>query len=226
MKKNKNVEMRIYELLGVKIFRKMAFALRDKIKILSTLKMSKEERKKILYHTASNYNLGEVKGLEDVKKFKKEIFFNTKIHLLGILLLMPNFIEIIGGTASLSCYELIVGGINLYSIMLQRYNCIRINQVIKKMTPRYESQKGEVKEEPRKKDSLLLGHTYKIVDKKEGKTNIPSGGLIANINIELLKQYRAYLTYLQRASQSVRKNVFYSDEHPAAVSMPMKSIKC
>ena len=72
-KKGKNIELKIYELLGVKIFRKMAFGLRDKIWILYTLKMSKEERKDYLYHTASNYNLGKVNSLEDIKKFKKEL---------------------------------------------------------------------------------------------------------------------------------------------------------
>lgn len=97
MKKNKNFEMRIYELLGIKIFRKMAFALRDKIWILFTLKMSKEERKDYLYHTASNYNLGKVKSLEDIIKFKKHLFSNAIIHLVGLLCLIPNVMKVGGG---------------------------------------------------------------------------------------------------------------------------------
>ena len=227
MKKNKNVEMRIYELLGVKTFRKMAFALRDKIWILFTLKMSKEERKESLYHTASNYNLGEVKSLEDVKKFKKQLFSNARIHLFAFLVLIPNFIKIIGGTAALSytIITLIAGGINLYCVMLQRYNCIRINQLIKKMTPRYERQRDEIKEELRKEDSLLLEHTYKIVDKKERKTSITFEDLIANANIEQLKQYCEYLAYFQSVNQSMQENGFYSAEHQVAVSMPMEKHK-
>lgn len=227
MKKNKNVEMRIYELLGVKTFRKMAFALSDKICILFTLKMSKEERKEYLYHTASNYNLGEVKSLEDVKKFKKQLFSNARIHLFGLLVLIPNFIKIIGGTAALSytIITLIAGGINLYCVMLQRYNCIRINQLIKKMTPRYERQRDEIKEELRKEDSLLLEHTYKIVDKKERETSITFEDLIANANIEQLKQYREYLAYFQSVNQSMQENGFYSAEHQVAVSMPMEKHK-
>lgn len=227
MKKNKNIEMRIYELLGVKVFRKMAFALRDKIWILFTLKMSKEERKEYLYHTASNYNLGKVKSLEDVKKFKKQLFYNAGIHIFGFLVLIPNFIIIIGGTAALSStiITLIGGGINLYCVMLQRYNCIRINQLIEKMTPRYERQKDVIKEELRKEDSLLLEHTYKIVDKKERETSITFEDLIANANIEQLKQYREYLAHFQSVNQSMQENGFYSAEHQVAVSIPMEKHK-
>ena len=227
MKKNKNVEMRIYELLGVKTFRKMAFALRDKIWILFTLKMSKEERKEYLYHTASNYNLGEVKSLEDVKKFKKQLFINSGIHVWALSVCLPNFLKVIGGTASLSTaiINLTCIGINLYCIMLQRYNGIRINQLIEKMTPRYERQKDAMKEELRKEDSLLLEHTYKIVDKKERETSITFEDLIANANIEQLKQYREYLAYFQSVNQSMQENGFYSAEHQVAVSMPMEKHK-
>ena len=227
MKKNKSIEMRIYELLGVKTFRKMAFVLRDKILILFTSKMSKEERKEYLYHTASNYNIGEVKSLEDVKKFKKQLFSNAGIHLFGFLVLIPNFIKIIGGTAALSytIITLIAGGINLYCVMLQRYNCIRINQLIKKMTPRYERQRDEIKEELRKDDSLLLKHTYKIVDKKERETSITFEDLIANANIEQLNRYREYLAYFQSVNQSMQENGFYSAEHQVAVNMPMEKHK-
>ena len=197
--------MRIYELLGVKTFRKMAFALRDKIWILFTLKMSKE----------------------DGKKFKKQLFSNARIHLFAFLVLIPNFIKIIGGTAALSytIITLIAGGINLYCVMLQRYNCIRINQLIKKMTPRYERQRDEIKEELRKEDSLLLEHTYKIVDKKERETSITFEDLIANANIEQLKQYCEYLAYFQSVNQSMQENGFYSAEHQVAVSMPMEKHK-
>lgn len=226
MKKNKNVEMRIYELLGIKTFRKMAFALRDKIWILFTLKMSKEERKEYLYHTASNYNLGKVKSLEDVKKFKKQLFINSGIHVWGLSLCLRNFLKVIGGTASLSTaiINLTCIGINLYCIMLQRYNGIRINQLIEKMTPRYERQKDAIKEELRKEDSLLLEHTYKIVDKKERETSITFDDLIANANIEQLKQYREYLAYFQNINQLIQENDI-SAEHQVVVSMPTEKHK-
>lgn len=43
MKKNKNLEMKIYELLGVKIFRKMAFALAYILSLPLKLTMTKKE---------------------------------------------------------------------------------------------------------------------------------------------------------------------------------------
>lgn len=42
MKKNKNLEMKIYELLGVKIFRKIAFSLASIISLPKKRKMTKE----------------------------------------------------------------------------------------------------------------------------------------------------------------------------------------
>lgn len=223
MKKNNNIEMKIYELLGVKVFRKMAFGLRDILAFPLTIKMSKEERKDFLYHTASNYNLGKVKSLEDIKKFKKQLFINAGIHVWALSVCLPSFLKVVGGTASLSTtiINLTCIGINLYCIMLQRYNGIRINQLIEKMTPRYERQKDTIKEELRKDDSLLLDHTYKIVDKRERETSITFEGLIANANIEQLKQYREYLAYFQSVNQMVQENGFYSDNQHVDVSMPM-----
>ena len=226
MKKNKNIEMRIYELFGVKVFRKMAFGLRDILVFPLTIRMSKEERHNFLYNTASNYNLGKVKSLEDVKKFKKQLFINSGIHVWALSVLLPDFLKVIGGTASLSTViiNLTLIGINLYCIMLQRYNGIRINQLIEKMTPRYERQKDAIKEELRKGDSLLLKHTYKIVDKKEREIDITFEDLIANANIEQLKQYREYLAHFQSINQSIQENDI-SAEHQVVVSMPMEKHK-
>lgn len=222
--------MRIYELLGVKVFRKIAFTLLDTLASLVftlAIKMPKEEQKYILYNTASNYNLGKVKSLEDVKKFKKKLFINAAIHIWGLSVCFPDFLKAIGGTASLSTtiISLICIGINLYCIMLQRYNDIRINQLIEKMTPRYEKQKDTIKEELKKDDSLLLEHTYKIVDKKEREASITFEDLIANANIEQLKQYREYLAYFKSINQAIQENELYSDEHQVDVSVPIEKHK-
>ena len=169
MKKNKTIEMRIYELLGIKFFRKMAFGLHDILKFPLTIKMSNEERHDFLHNRASNYNLGKINSLEEVKKFKKHLFINSGIHIWALLFCLPNFLKVIGGTASLSTsiINLTCIDINLYCIMLQRYNGIRINQLIKKMTSRYDKQKEAIKEELRKEEPLLLNHTYKIESDKK-----------------------------------------------------------
>lgn len=67
MKKNKNLEMKIYELLGVKIFRKIVFSLASIISLPKKRKMTKEEWENYNNKT-SNYNIGKVKDLDDVKK--------------------------------------------------------------------------------------------------------------------------------------------------------------
>lgn len=227
MKKVKNIEMKIYELLGVKVFRKMVFTFRDILLFPLTIKMSKEEKRDFFYNIASNYNLGKIKSLEDIKKFKKYLFINTGIHIWALSVCLPNFLKVIGGTASLftTITNLTFIGINLYCIMLQRYNGIRINQLIEKMTPRYERQKNKIKEELRKDDSLILEHTYKIVDKKKRETSITFEELIANANIEQLKQHREFLAYFQSMNQAIQENEFDSDKQPVDVSMPMKKHK-
>jgi len=71
MKKNKNLEMKIYELLGVKIFRKIVFSLASIISLPKKRKMTKEEWENYNNKT-SNYNIGKVKDLDDVKKYKSK----------------------------------------------------------------------------------------------------------------------------------------------------------
>jgi hypothetical protein len=210
-KKKKNIEMRIYELLGIKTFRKAAFSLRDRIYKMIDKNLSSEE----LYNTASNYNIGKIRSLEDIKNFKKELYINTIIHILSLILLLPSFLSIFNGVGSLIKTILLLPLviINIYSIMLQRYNCIRINQVIKKLTPHYEKQKDKLKDEVRKNDSLLLTHTYKIIDKKKNEKNITFEDLIANATIEELKQYNEYLKTLQLRRQAIEKNTLYANDN-------------
>lgn len=71
MKKNKNLEMKIYELLGVKIFRKIAFSLASIISLPKKRKMTKEEWENYNNKT-SNYNIGKVKDLDDEKNIKSK----------------------------------------------------------------------------------------------------------------------------------------------------------
>lgn len=226
-KKDKSIEMKLYELLGIKVFKKMAFFVRDIVTLPLTFKMPKEERKKSLYNTASNYNIGKAKSLEDIKKFKKQLFKNAGIHIFALLAFLPSFIKIILGTASLSTTIIVLPAMvmNIYCIMLQRYNCIRINQLIEKMTPRYEKQKDAIKEELIEKDSLLLEHTYKIIDKKEKETSVNFEDLIANASIDELKKYRNYLAYLQIVNKVVQVNDLCPDKEEIDMSMPIEKNK-
>ena len=226
-KKDKSIEMKLYELLGIKVFKKIAFFVRDILTLPLTFKMPNEEIKKSLYNTSSNYNIGKAKSLEDIKKFKKQLFKNAGIHIFALLAFLPSFIKIILGTASLSTTIIVLPAMvmNIYCIMLQRYNCIRINQLIEKMTPRYEKQKDAIKEELIEKDSLLLEHTYKIIDKKEKEISVNFEDLIANASIDELKKYRNYLAYLQIVNRVVQVNDLCPDKEEIDMSMPIEKNK-
>ena len=127
------------------------------------------------------------------------MFINSGIHVLGLSVCLPNFLKVIGGTASLSTtiINLTCIGINLYCIMLQRYNGIRINQLIEKMTPRYERQKDAIKEELRKEDSLLKEHTFKIVDRNKKEKKLTFDEIINTASLSQLTEYRKKLEYIK-----------------------------
>ena len=207
-KKDKSIEMKLYELLGIKVFKKMAFFVRDIVTLPLTFKMPKEERKKSLYNTASNYNIGKSKSLEDIKKFKKQLFKNAGIHIFALLAFIPSFIKIIIGMASLSTTIIVLPAMvmNIYCIMLQRYNCIRINQLIEKMTPRYEKQKDAIKEELIEKDSLLLEHSYKIIDKKEKENLADSAKKNKKVPVSPVI-IRREVTRIETTEPAVKKDV-------------------
>lgn len=227
LKKGKNIEKKFYELIGIKTFRKMAFFIRDKASIPQIYKFSKEKRKEILYNTASNYNIGKDKSFENIKNFKKQLFKNAGIHIFSLFLFLPNFLKIIAGTASLATtiitFPFIV--MNVYCVMLQRYNCIRINQVIEKMTPRYEKQKNAIKEKLIEKDSLLSEHSYKIVDKKGKETSIDFENLIANASIGELKEYRNYLAHLGEINRARQLYGIYQDKDEIDMPTPIEKNK-
>lgn len=226
-KKDKNIELKIYELLGVKIFRKMAFWLYDKVWILLTLKMSKEERKKYIYNTRTNYNLGKVNSLEDIKNYKKYLFMNAGLHIVALTLCIPNFLKVIAGTTSIlnTIRNLSAIIINIYCIMLQRYNLIRINEVIKKGLPREEKKKNELKDKIKKSESLLNEHNYKIVNKKGKEKNITFEELIEDATIEELKRYREHLVYFLLVDQYVQQSDIYLEKQQVDIVVPIKKHK-
>lgn len=208
-KRGKNKELKIYELLGVKTFRKLVFGFCN----LLMFKKTKEEREEIL-NSVSNYKMKKGNGLQDLRDFKKQLLFNTKFHIGALLVCVPTFLKIADGTATLPAIiiNLSCAAINIYSIMLQRYNYIRINEVLKRGRPREEKQRNELKEELRKKDLLLHQHTYKVVDKHDKEKEITLDELLENATLEQLKQCREYLELFTRCNKrSYLEDEFYKD---------------
>ncbi len=70
-------------------------------------------------------------NLENIINYKKKIKFNTTIHLLALIALIKPL------TTNLNILNITLLIINIYCIILQRYNTIRINElIIKKLEER------------------------------------------------------------------------------------------
>lgn len=227
-KKEKNIELKIYELLGVKTFRKLVFKLLYISIMPYTRHMTREERYNSIYNTPSNYNMKKGHGMQDLRDFKKQLLFNAGIHIFGLIACIPSFLNVIGGTATLftTIATLFLVTINTYCIMLQRYNQIRINQVIKKGEHLEEAKKNKLKEELIKEDSLLSKQIYKVVNKREEEKNITFEELLENATYEQLKQYRDYLSCFKKIDQITKgQQSYYVLDEKSSISVPLQKIK-
>lgn len=191
----KKIELKIYELLGIKIFRKIVFGFCKLIASPFTLLLPKEDRKEFLNNLKIiNYN---IKGynVQNLRKFKKYLFLNAMFHVSVLLFCLPTFMKVIGGMTSVlqTITSCIVIAINCYCIMLQRYNQIRINETIKRILPYEEKQKTKIKEELKGLENSLSEHTYAIIDKKNNEKEITFNELLQTATLEELKKYRDYL---------------------------------
>lgn len=228
-KKEKNIELKIYELLGIKIFKKMVFKFRDILDWprMKIGKVSKEKQHEMLYETPNNYIMKKGNGVKDLKDFKIQLLINASIHTCVLAVFTPNFLKIIGGTASLTnaIFDLSCIAVNIYCIMLQRYNHLRINHVIKKMEKRQEPKKSKLKDELIKEDSLLSEHTYKIVNKRDKEKDITLEELLENATYEELKKYRDYLAYFKELTlMREEQQSFYTLEE-TSISVPFEKNK-
>lgn len=212
---NKNLEMQIYEKLGIKVFKKIAFARRNFVTSLLifpfTLGMSIKERydcvNKIYYGQKSIYNLGKIDDLNDIKKYKKYPTINSIRFLIELGLTIPVIIKIIDGRSpiitTISTASAIL--VNFYCIMLQRYNAIRLNRVIQKVEIHNEKMKKEQEEIKEKKEPT------KVAGLKE---------VVANSTIEQLKRYREYINEYQSVKKEP-KYLEYRVNEPPEIDPPV-----
>lgn len=226
-KKEKNIELRIYELLGIKIFRKMAFKFRDLIWVPLTLKISKEKRHEMLYNEPSNYIMNRGHGIQDLRDFKKQLLLNSVVHICCLFICLPvSLMGIIGNVSFIfAIINIFLALIHTYCIMLQRYNQIRINQVIKRMKPREDAKKSELKKELIKEDSLLSEHTYKVVNKRDKEKNVTFEELLETATYKQLKLYRDYLSYFRTINQTREQYQSFSSEEQQIIKVPLQKNK-
>lgn len=113
------VEKIIYECLGIKLFRKCVF-------LLERFIHRKDKGRNINYHFAKN-------SLSDVAYFTRYLFYNGAIHVRNIgyaityLLVRQLFSATFG---FVDAVVLALSMKDIYCIMLQRYNYLRINERI------------------------------------------------------------------------------------------------
>lgn len=204
MKKITDIEMKVYEFLGIKKFKGLIFLIVDKLITLSRRDLSKEERKKIVFNTVSNYNIGKDKDLNALYRYKKLLYFNIFIHIISYLTIASSLSEALFNNLDIIrlVILIILETINTYCLILQRYNWIRINKTIKRMITKQELEEKKLKEELIEKDSLLEEDTYKVIDELNVEKTITFKDLIDKADINTLKEYRKYLAELQENIQN------------------------
>ena len=116
MKKSRKIEIKVYELLGVKLFRKAAFR-------LEKIVHRKDKGKNTNYHIQKN----EVNSLGE---FKKYLYYNGAIHtsnlIRGIPLLALMFLLNFKTLSIIVLSALLLK--DAYCVMLQRYNWLKLSE--------------------------------------------------------------------------------------------------
>lgn len=224
----KTMEMKIYEKLGIKNFKNiicnlgyLGFSSLPDLVFKKNRQNFINQVKSTCEMGRTNYTIGTTNNLEDIKSFKKMTLLNGGIHLFNLIACIAVLIAI--GNTVYMIIPILLSILDIYCIMLQRYNTIRINQTMKKFKPHYERKKNQMKEELIKKDSLLAEHTYKIINvkvKKELDTTIED--LLSTATYDQLLEYKGYLDYCQNIDQEIKESNNYLEDIPMIKSLPLE----
>ena len=112
-------------------------------------------------------------NIKDLEEYKKQIKTNTLIHSASLLFAIPVIISACFSSISLfsSLALILFVPINIYCLMLQRYNYIRINKVINKFNNRNNIEIKE-KEHIKKEQINTINKNYINNNVLEYDTNI------------------------------------------------------
>lgn len=129
MSERHKIEIKLYELLGVKIFKKLVFKLE---KIIHR----KDNGKNI------NYHIKNCNSKESVDSFRKYLYYNGFIHIKNIIALIITILSvfIFNTYPMLICLLFILLVKDAYCVMLQRYNWIKLNDFERKLEIREQKQ--------------------------------------------------------------------------------------
>lgn len=177
MTKKYEIESKIYEFLGIKLFKKAVFKLE---KIIH----KKDGKKNINYHIKNSINK------QSVDDFKKYLYYNGTIHIRNLLFDIPAVILTIVSKFNPLIITIIFLWLikDVYCIMLQRYNWIKIKYLEKKL---------EVREERR------VEAEEKEIDKELIRTVIEQNQLSKENLIIELKTFRNYLLKSKTESNEI-----------------------
>ena len=130
-KRKEKFEVRLYKRLGIEHFKNATFKLEKIIHF-------KDKGKNINYHMKTI----DEKGAEDFKKF---LFYNGSIHVRNSIILTAVLTIKFAFFPTTSFFDIILNIIlilnltkDLYCVMLQRYNYIRLNELIEVLKKRKE----------------------------------------------------------------------------------------
>ena len=171
--RQKNTEIKIYEKLGVKSFQKCVFLLEKIIHF-------KDKGTNVNYHMKSNC-------LNDADDFTKFLFYNGSIHVknaiflsLALIAKVLFFNESTLMLALSSCFIGVVITKDLYCVMLQRYNFVRIKTAVER--------KKEISDRKAENDS------QKIIDNSISNTAIINlSKEEKEADIKLIEELQSYL---------------------------------
>ena len=155
MSKNQKFEVKIYELLGIKLFKKAVFKLE---KIIHR----KDGKKNIKYHIKNSNDM------ESVDNFKKFLYYNGAIHTKNLIFDIPVIILMIVFRYNLILIVPIMLWLikDIYCIMLQRYNWLKINGFEEKLQVR-KNKRIERRVEEIDKEKIKVNLEQKEIDKNE-----------------------------------------------------------
>lgn len=159
--------MKIYEFLGVKQFKKAVF-------MLEKIIHKRDKGKNINYHIKNSNDR------ESVDSFKKYLYYNGFIHTKNLITGIPIIVfAILCGQNLLFLIPLILFLIkDVYCVMLQRYNWLKISEFEKKLEIR---------------DEKKIDLSQKNFEKKEIKIKMIEKDVSSDIMIEKLQLLRSYL---------------------------------
>lgn len=146
-KRREKIELKIYRFLGVKQFRALAFKLEKLVHI-------KDKKQNHNYHINPDSGKSLINcTIDEMEDFKKKLYYNGSIHVKNLIFLtITSLIILIVPTFNkyVLILNLVLAIKDAYCVMLQRYNCIRINSVIeakrKRMNKAVEKRSNEILE--------------------------------------------------------------------------------